>query len=80
MRRRSISKQRGALDVFQIDRAEGRRNPFHRVHDVVGALGGEADGVGIDVRELLEEHAFPSMTGMAALGPMSPSRERRCHR
>jgi hypothetical protein len=40
--------------------------------DLVRVPGVQADGEGIDVGELLNSMALPSITGMAASGPMSP--------
>ena len=37
-----------------------------------GSLVSQADREGVHAGELLEQHALPSITGIAASGPMSP--------
>ena len=59
-------------NILQIDAAEGGRQRFHRRDDLFAVFCRQADGKGIDTAELLEEHALPSITGMAASGPISP--------
>ena len=70
--RSSISKQRGARDVFEVDAAEHRRDAHDRLDDLVDVFGVEADRERVDPGELSEEHALPSITGNAPSGPMSP--------
>ena len=55
-RRSSISKQRGRRDVLEVDAAEGGRHQLHRLDDLLGVVGGEADREGVDLGELLEQH------------------------
>ena len=46
--------------------------PGDGLDDLVDVGGGQADRHGVDAAELLEQHALPSITGIAAAGPMSP--------
>ncbi len=46
----------GALDVLQIDAAEGDADVLDHGDDLVGVLGGNLDVDGIDVGEALEQH------------------------
>ncbi len=43
-------------DVLEVDAAVGRGDPRHRVDDLVDGAGLHADGHGVDVGEVLEEH------------------------
>ena len=52
----SISKQRGARDVLEVDPAEGRRQTHHGLDDLVGVRGVEADRDRVHAAELLEQH------------------------
>ena len=58
MRRRSISKQRGAGDVLEVDAAERRREAHDRLDDLVDVGGGEGDRDRVDAAELLEQHGL----------------------
>ncbi len=43
-------------DVLEVDATEGRRQPHHRLDDLVGVGGVEADRDRVDPAELLEQH------------------------
>jgi hypothetical protein len=62
----------GRLDVLEIDAAEGRLHPGDRFDERVGVVLGELDVEDVDAGELLEEAPLPSITGLAASGPMLP--------
>ena len=51
-------KALGALDVLQIDAAEGGRNGLAGCDHFFGAVGVDADGEGIHPAELLEQHGL----------------------
>ncbi len=53
-------------DVLEVDPAERRRDQLDRSHDLIGVLGVQADRERVDARELLEQAALPSITGIAA--------------
>ena len=46
------------FDVFQVDAAEGGRQGFADLDDLVGALRGDLNIEDIDIGEFLEEHAL----------------------
>ena len=43
-------------NVLEVDAAEDRRDELHRLDDLLGILGVETDGEGVDAAELLEEY------------------------
>ena len=43
-------------DVLEVDASERGCDAYHRLDDLVGVLGIEADGKGVDASELLEQH------------------------
>ena len=51
-------KALGALDILQIDAAEGRRNGLAGCDHFFGTVGVDADGEGIHPAELLEQHSL----------------------
>jgi hypothetical protein len=59
-------------DVFQIDAAEGWRDRLDHLDELLRRLRVDLDVVDVDAGELLEQHALPSITGLAASGPRSP--------
>ena len=69
----SISKQPGRRDVFEIDTAKAGGEVAHGVDDRVDIGGVERQREGVDPGNSLKSAHLPSMTGMAAAGPMSPS-------
>ena len=71
--RSSISKQRGAEMSSRLMPPKLRGQPDDRLDDLLDVGGVEADWDGVHAAEPLKRTALPSMTGIAAAGPMSPS-------
>ena len=59
----------GALNILQIDAAEGDANVLDDGDDLVGILGGHLDVDGIDIGKALEQH---SLAFHHRLGGQSP--------
>jgi len=59
-------------DVLEVDGAEGWGRRFDERDDLIDVLGVDAQRERVDAGEL-NNIALPSMTGIAASGPMSPS-------
>ena len=68
----------GRGDVFEVDPAEPGRDGLTMSTISSMSWVSRHDRPGVDAAELLEQHAaFPSITGMAAAGPMLPRPEHR---
>src|SRR5690625_6797463 len=48
----------GCRDIFQVDAAKTRGHPFYCRDDLFGVLGIQANRVGVDICELLEQHCL----------------------
>jgi hypothetical protein len=59
-------------NVFEIDPAECDGNILDSLHDLMRIFCVKTDRKCIDAAELFEELTFPSITGIAAAGPISP--------
>jgi hypothetical protein len=62
----------GRLDVLEVDRAEGRLQRADDLGQLLGVGFVQLDVEAVDVGELLEEDALPSITGFEASAPMLP--------
>src|SRR5581483_617292 len=58
----------GRGDVLEVHAAEGRRDARDRLDDLLGVLGVEADGEGVEPAELFEEHALAFHDRHGAVG------------
>ena len=65
------------LDVLEIDAAEGRVQKAHAIDEFVDVAGVDLEIDRVDIGEALEQRALPSMTGLAASAPRSPSPKHR---
>ena len=71
---RSISKQRGARDVLEIDAAETRGDVLRRCSTISStSRAARQIGKASTPASVCSRTALPSITGSAACGPMSPS-------
>ena len=59
-------------DVLEVDAAEARRQPDDGLDDLVDVGGVQADRDASTPPNCLNSTALPSITGIAAAGPMSP--------
>ena len=59
-------------DVLQVDPTEARGEPHDRLDDLVGPSTSMQTGNASTPAKFLKSSALPSMTGIAACGPMSP--------
>ena len=59
----------GCGDVLEVDAAEGGGEVPHDHDDLIRVLGGEADGPGVDARQLAEQDRLAFHDGHRTLGP-----------
>ena len=59
-------------DVLEVDAAEARREPHDGLDDLVDVVVSRQIGTASTPPNCLNSTALPSITGIAAFGPMSP--------